>query len=63
VTIWLIIERGPALTALSDGPKQSKPTIVRFREANISVEQRLRAKLSGRMEPIDAIHRRAGLEL
>jgi hypothetical protein len=52
-----------ALTALSDSPKQSKPTIARFREANISVEQRLRAKLSGRMEPIDAIYRRAGLEL
>lgn len=52
-----------ALTALSDSPKRSKPTIVRFRQTNISVEQRLRAKLSGRMEPIDAIYRRAGLEL
>jgi hypothetical protein len=47
-----------ALTAL---PPPDKPTIARFREANIAVERSLRAKLSGRMREIDAIYQRAGL--
>jgi hypothetical protein len=51
-----------ALNALSDNPARDKPTIARFRQANIGVEERLRAKLSGRMEQIDAIYRRAGLD-
>jgi hypothetical protein len=51
-----------ALTALSDGPAQNKPTIARFREANIAVEERLRAKLPDRIGPIDAIYQRAGIE-
>jgi hypothetical protein len=50
-----------ALTALTNDPTCSKPTIARFREANSAVEERLRAKLLGRMEPIDAIYQRAGL--
>jgi len=51
-----------ALNALSDNPARDKPIIARFRAANIGVEERLRAKLSGRMGQIDAIYRRAGLD-
>jgi hypothetical protein len=51
-----------ALNALSDNPARDKPTIARFRQANLEVEERLRAKLSGRMGQIDAIYRRAGLD-
>jgi len=49
-----------ALNALSDDPAR-KPTIGGFREANIAVEQRLRAKLSSRIGEIDAVYQRAGL--
>jgi hypothetical protein len=51
-----------ALTALCDGPAKGKPTVARFREANIAVEQRLRAKLPNRTQQIEAIYRRAGVE-
>jgi hypothetical protein len=51
-----------ALSALYDGPAPSKPTIARFRQANLAVEQRLRAKLSSRMREIDAIYQRAEVE-
>jgi hypothetical protein len=51
-----------ALTALDDSPARNKPVIARFRQANLGVEQRLRAKLPGRLGPIDAIYRRDGLE-
>ncbi len=51
-----------ALSALCDSPNQSQPTIAKFREANIGVEQRLRSKLPSRMGPIDAIYQSAGLE-
>ena len=51
-----------ALSALYDESARSEPTIARFREANIAVEQRLRGKLPSRMGPIDEIYRRAGLE-
>jgi hypothetical protein len=49
-----------ALSALSDARDNS--AIGRFRQANIAVEQRLRAKLSSRIGQIDAIYQRAGLE-
>jgi hypothetical protein len=52
-----------ALTALSDEPNRSKRTIARFRQANIAVEQRLRAKLPGRIGQIDGIYQRAGIDL
>ena len=42
-----------ALGALNDGNAHGKLTIARFRQANSGVEHRLRAKLSGRMGPID----------
>jgi hypothetical protein len=50
-----------ALTVLANDPAQ-KPTIARFRQANIAVEERLRSKLASRMGQIDAIYQRAGLE-
>jgi hypothetical protein len=51
-----------ALNALYDTPARSPAQIARFRQANIAVDQRLRAKLSSRMGHIDAIYQRAGLE-
>jgi hypothetical protein len=51
-----------ALSVLDDDSAHGKPAIARFREANIDVEQRLRAKLSSRMGPIDAIYQRVGLD-
>jgi len=50
-----------ALAALSDSPKRSNPTIARFRQANIAVEERLRTKLSSRISEIDALYQRVEL--
>ncbi len=51
-----------ALNALNDESARSKPTIARFRQANIGVEQLLRIKLPNRLRSIDAIYQSAGLE-
>ncbi|HXP04911.1 MAG TPA: hypothetical protein VN808_12375 [Stellaceae bacterium] len=51
-----------ALAALSDNPARDQPAVARFRQANIDVEERLRAKLPGCMGQIGAIYQSAGLE-
>ena len=50
-----------ALTALCDQPR-GKDEIAEFRQANIDLEQRLRAKLPSRMKSLEAIYRKSGLE-
>jgi hypothetical protein len=51
-----------ALNALGKNTIRDKPTVARFRAANIDVEHRLRAQLPNRMKQIDAIYQRAGLD-
>jgi hypothetical protein len=51
-----------ALSALCDSPTGGKPSVVGFREVNLAVEQRLRAKLPSRMTEIDAIYTQVGLD-
>ena len=50
-----------ALAALTETPAGDQRTIARFRQVNIAVEERLRAKLSSRIREIDAIYQRVEL--
>jgi hypothetical protein len=50
-----------ALTALCD-QSRGKDEIAEFRQANLNLEQRLRAKLPNRVKSLVAIYRKAGLE-
>lgn len=50
-----------ALTTLCDKPR-SADEIARFREANINLENRLRAKLPIRVKSLEAIYRKSGIE-
>ena len=49
------------LNTLCDQPTRSIDEITRFREANITLEQQFRAKLTNRVEMLEAIYRKAGL--
>ena len=49
-----------SLSALQ-GKRGSKSAIAQFRQANLAVEQRLRAKLPGRINELDMIFAKAGL--
>ena len=49
-----------ALTAITERGKQDAARVSQFRQANGSLEQRLRAKLPSRMREIDATYQRVG---
>jgi hypothetical protein len=49
------------LNTLCDKPARSMAKIARFREANITLEQQLRAKLPSRFEMLEAMYRKVGL--
>jgi len=51
-----------AVTALADDPSHSPAQFASLRQANLGMDQRLRAKLPSQMRQIDAIYQRAGLK-